>query len=134
MSKHTPGPWEAREHSDGSHWFVDWDGGWTAGDELSEANARLIAAAPDLLNALEESLVVISFSDFHEDQVPAANEVMRRIRAAIAKARGKSIARIALRWSIQQGNIIPIPRSSNPQRIAENLQVFDFASKASTVV
>jgi 2,5-diketo-D-gluconate reductase B len=32
-----------------------------------------------------------------------------------------------LRWLVQQGNIAPIPRSSSPQRIAENLQVFDFA-------
>ena len=46
--------------------------------------------------------------------------------AAIAQSRGRTIAQIALRWSIQQGNIIPIPRSSNPQRMAENLQVFDF--------
>ena len=46
--------------------------------------------------------------------------------AAIAHSRGKTMAQIALRWSIQQGNIIPIPRSSNSQRMEENLQVFDF--------
>ena len=28
---------------------------------------------------------------------------------------------------MQQGNIVPIPRSSNPGRIAENLDVFNFA-------
>lgn len=44
----------------------------------------------------------------------------------IARAKGKSVAQVALRWSIQQG-IAPIPRSSNQQRIAENLAVFDFA-------
>jgi 2,5-diketo-D-gluconate reductase B len=43
----------------------------------------------------------------------------------IAKARGKSIAQIALRWLMQQ-NIAAIPRSSNPQRIADNFKVFDF--------
>ena len=43
----------------------------------------------------------------------------------IAKARGKSIAQIALRWLMQQG-VAAIPRSSNPQRIADNFKVFDF--------
>jgi 2,5-diketo-D-gluconate reductase B len=43
----------------------------------------------------------------------------------IAKARGKSIAQIALRWLFQQ-NVASIPRSSNPQRIADNFQIFDF--------
>jgi diketogulonate reductase-like aldo/keto reductase len=46
--------------------------------------------------------------------------------ADIAKTRGKSVAQIALRWSIQQ-NVIPIPRSSKPDRSAGNFQVFDFA-------
>jgi diketogulonate reductase-like aldo/keto reductase len=46
---------------------------------------------------------------------------------AIARARGGTVAQIALRWLIQQGNIAPIPRSSNPQRVAENFAVFDFA-------
>ncbi len=45
----------------------------------------------------------------------------------IAKRRGRSLAQVALRWLIQQGNVIPIPRSSNPSRMRENLAVFDFA-------
>jgi len=43
----------------------------------------------------------------------------------IAQSRGKSIAQIALRWLMQQG-LGAIPRSSNPQRIADNFKVFDF--------
>jgi diketogulonate reductase-like aldo/keto reductase len=43
----------------------------------------------------------------------------------IAKARGRSLAQIALRWLYQQG-VASIPRSSNPQRIADNLNIFDF--------
>jgi 2,5-diketo-D-gluconate reductase B len=43
----------------------------------------------------------------------------------IARHKGRSVAQVALRWSIQQG-VAPIPRSSNRQRIAENLAVFDF--------
>jgi diketogulonate reductase-like aldo/keto reductase len=44
----------------------------------------------------------------------------------IGAQKGRSVAQIALRWLIQQGNIIPIPRSTNPQRLAENLDVFGF--------
>ena len=47
------------------------------------------------------------------------------VLAGIAKARGKSIAQVALRWLLQQG-VAAIPRSSNPQRIADNFKVFDF--------
>jgi 2,5-diketo-D-gluconate reductase B len=48
------------------------------------------------------------------------------VLADIARARGKSIAQIALRWLYQQ-NVAAIPRSSNPQRIADNLRIFDFS-------
>jgi hypothetical protein len=60
MSKHTPGPWHvnagdykyhiyySREQSD--HYFVEVDGN---DDDEAKANARLIAAAPELLAALK---------------------------------------------------------------------------------
>jgi diketogulonate reductase-like aldo/keto reductase len=44
----------------------------------------------------------------------------------IARRKGKTVAQIALRWAVQHG-VVPIPRSSNRQRIAENLAVFDFS-------
>jgi diketogulonate reductase-like aldo/keto reductase len=43
----------------------------------------------------------------------------------IAKTHGRSIAQVALRWLVQQG-VAAIPYSSNPQRIADNFNVFDF--------
>lgn len=48
------------------------------------------------------------------------------VLAEIARARGKTLAQVALRWLVQQGNIAPIPRSSNPQHMAESLDVFNF--------
>jgi len=44
----------------------------------------------------------------------------------IARSKGRTLAQIALRWLVQQGNVIPIPRSSKPERMRENLAVFDF--------
>ncbi|PWU47364.1 oxidoreductase [Micromonospora globispora] len=43
----------------------------------------------------------------------------------IAKAHGKTPAQVMLRWHLQQGRSA-IPKSTNPQRIAENFDVFDF--------
>jgi 2,5-diketo-D-gluconate reductase B len=48
------------------------------------------------------------------------------VLSAIAHERKKTLAQIALRWLIQQEIIAAIPRSSRPERIAENLDVFDF--------
>ena len=42
-------------------------------------------------------------------------------------SKGKTLAQVALRWLVQQGNIAPIPRSANPRHMAESLHVFDFS-------
>jgi 2,5-diketo-D-gluconate reductase B len=47
--------------------------------------------------------------------------------AEIARAKGRTIAQVALRWLVQQGNIVPIPRSSNPLHMAESLDIFGFS-------
>jgi 2,5-diketo-D-gluconate reductase B len=44
----------------------------------------------------------------------------------IARKKEKTIAQIALRWLMQQGNVAAIPRSANPRHMAESLEVFDF--------
>lgn len=49
------------------------------------------------------------------------------VLADIARKKGKTIAQIALRWLVQQGNIAPIPRSSNAAHMAESLKIFDFS-------
>ncbi len=45
---------------------------------------------------------------------------------SIAKKYGKSPAQVILRWDIQRG-IVTIPKSTNPGRIKENLNIFDFS-------
>lgn len=52
---------------------------------------------------------------------PLHNETIR----AIAEAHGKTPAQVILRWHLQEGRSA-VPKSVNPERIAENLDVFDF--------
>ncbi len=44
----------------------------------------------------------------------------------IAEKYGKSVAQVALRWELQSG-IVPLPKSDNPQRISQNIDIFDFS-------
>lgn len=43
----------------------------------------------------------------------------------IAAAKKRSPAQIVLRWHVQIGNVV-VPKSSDPQRMADNLSVYDF--------
>jgi 2,5-diketo-D-gluconate reductase A len=45
--------------------------------------------------------------------------------AKIAEAHGRSVTQVVLRWHLQLG-LVAIPKSANPGRIAENIDVFDF--------
>ena len=95
MDKHTPGPWKA--HFEEAYFVTGPDlgrvammmnlkgahgmGGRRSGDE-SAANARLIAAAPDLLQSLKEVVDWLELGD-HESVMHT------KARLAIAKATGE---------------------------------------------
>ena len=48
------------------------------------------------------------------------------VLAEIAARHGKSPAQVVIRWHLQLGNLV-IPKSSNPERLEENFDVFGFA-------
>jgi hypothetical protein len=95
MNKHTPGPWTADKLQDRDTFNIFANGfvsamcqvscmenstRFTSGNEVA-ANARLIAAAPELLEAL--LLCVDALEDGHWQETKQA------ARAAIAKATGE---------------------------------------------
>ncbi|MEN9715879.1 MAG: hypothetical protein RJA35_1346 [Actinomycetota bacterium] len=47
------------------------------------------------------------------------------ILVALSKKHGKSAAQVILRWHIQLGNLV-IPKTTNPDRLLENISIFDF--------
>jgi hypothetical protein len=91
---HTPGPWDVDNYPDHVSYFSDAsnrkpdydfrvDFSEDMPEEEAEANARLIAAAPDLLEALEELLFMT-----HPDTFGGSMEEARATAsAAIAKAK-----------------------------------------------
>ena len=91
MTKHTQGPWwfdqdtgeitcEARE---GKVEIATVEIGWAPAFEAEQqANARLIAAAPELLEALKEAMG--GYTEFSVGD----RELLRKCRATIAKAEG----------------------------------------------
>ena len=88
MKKHTPAPWEATFFAK-THAVHAKSGDCVAvcdsATAENEANARLIAAAPELLEALIELIPLI------EVTFPKQQEVwLTQARAAIAKAKGES--------------------------------------------
>jgi hypothetical protein len=94
MSEHTPGPWKAvRERlSPGREWRIEAadaeNYNWhicQCFDLDGEANARLIAAAPELLAAVEAAVVAFE-GRVHSRECLA---VVAQARAASAKARGE---------------------------------------------
>ncbi|MFI1031461.1 aldo/keto reductase [Streptomyces sp. NPDC020951] len=45
--------------------------------------------------------------------------------SGIGEKHGRSVAQVVLRWLVQRG-VVAIPKSVRPERMAENLDVFDF--------
>lgn len=87
-TQHTNGPWSYKEQW-GYYKIHSEDEGVSVVhgiDSKSEANANLIATAPELLSALKEMMAV--FQD-HEQYDEESAEVVSIARAAIAKAEGK---------------------------------------------
>lgn len=94
---HTPGPWQYSFEGGTVAFIVEADGTTVAKISTTEnstahsalpANARLIAAAPDMLEALEA--IVKSLADHDDEGMIEHAQQMIDARAAIAKAKGKT--------------------------------------------
>ena len=108
MNKHTPGPWKVEQYQGNCFYVVaergkKWDnpeicdlytdvtpedsvtlGPWLEPKDNAEANAHLIAAAPDLLEALIGMIEVFG----NAEHVLTLNEVIAA-KQAIVKAKGQ---------------------------------------------
>ena len=70
----------------------------------------------------EEGVVVQAWAPFAEGR----NDIFHNpILTAIGKKYGKSVAQVIIRWLLEQ-NVVVLSKSTKPERMAENLNVFDF--------
>ena len=69
----------------------------------------------------ENGILVEAWSPLMRGETALNDPVIKEI----ADAHGKTSAQVILNWHVSQGRRI-IPRSSNKDRIAENLRIFDF--------
>jgi 2,5-diketo-D-gluconate reductase A len=134
----------------------DYYGEWRAMQDLNrEGRARAIGVSnfhPDRLvdlidhNGTVPAVNQIESHPFHQRAADQALMVERGVQieswgpfaegkndlftnpvlSTIAGEHGKSVAQVVLRWLIQRG-VVVIPKSVRPERMAENLDVFDFA-------
>lgn len=98
QTMHTPGPWKIP--SDGPCSVDDQDGRWIAvtgcpgrDAEANKANARLIAAAPEMLKVLLRLVAPFDGAkgagmDMPKATIADGSDMLANIRAAIAKATG----------------------------------------------
>lgn len=99
---HTAGPWVASDHHSGIGWRIETDApgyhndGWIIASEMlgpdAADNARVMAAAPELLEALEAVCsAAAKRAAWGRDNVPAMRDeqsALSSARAVIAKATG----------------------------------------------
>ncbi|MHB1907837.1 MAG: aldo/keto reductase [Nitrososphaerales archaeon] len=129
------------------------DESWRALVELKkQGKCRTIGVSNYMINHLEELLQssdivptvnqvefnpflyqkdLLAYCEKKKIQLEAYSPLARAARIRdprlkeVAEKHSKTPAQIMIRWCLQH-NVIPIPKSSNPKRIEENMQVFDF--------
>lgn len=97
MTGHTPGPWEVGEITDGEGRPISYEAIIYGGDDdeaeiyvrgiRARDDARLIAAAPEMLEALKEARRQL---ELYEESATGETYNSPQINAAIAKAEGRS--------------------------------------------
>ncbi len=98
-AKHTPGPWIVSDSSEGL--CITMEHGVRIAElygvpsgrapETPEANARLIAAAPELLEALRLMLIPVDALGNHGGEWGYSSRHAQAARAAILKATGEAL-------------------------------------------
>ncbi|CAM4518605.1 aldo/keto reductase [Paenibacillus typhae] len=135
--------------------FGDYYGAWRAMEELyHEGKSRAIGVSnflPDRLmdlivhNEIAPAVNQIETHPFYQQAESAAfmkeqgvqhqswapfaeglnNLFSNEVLASLAEKHNKSVAQVVLRWLVQRG-IVVIPKSVKKERIAENINIFDF--------
>lgn len=88
---------------------------------VNQVELHVFLQQPELIKYCKENDIAV------EAYSPLARSSVQdnKVIAAIAKKHSKSYAQVMLRYLIQLGLIV-IPKSTHPERIKENINIFDF--------
>lgn len=89
---------------------------------INQVELHVFLQQPELIKYCQEhDIAVEAYSPLAHAKAGAEEPILQEI----AKKHGKTYAQIMLRWCIQQDLII-LPKSVTPERIQENIDIFDF--------
>lgn len=88
---------------------------------VNQVELHVYLQQPELLEfCRQHDIVVEAYSPLAH-----AHGMDNEVLESIANKYGKSSAQVMIRWCIEQGTV-PLPKSTNPDRIKQNIDVFDF--------
>jgi diketogulonate reductase-like aldo/keto reductase len=76
----------------------------------------------------EHEIMLTAYSPLDRGHLHSGN-----VLESVAESHGVTIAQVALRWLIQQESVVAIPKSGDPGRQRENLDVFGFELSADDI-
>ena len=88
---------------------------------VNQVELHIFLQQPELLNYCKENKIVVEAYS----PLAHAHEMNDETINAIAKKHGKTYAQIMLRWLLQK-DLVVLPKSVTPSRLAENIDIFDF--------
>lgn len=89
---------------------------------VNQVELHVFLQQPELVKYCNEHGIVIEAYS----PLAHAREMDEPVIAELARKYGKTYAQIMLRWCIQKGWVV-LPKSVSPERIRENIDIFDFA-------
>lgn len=92
---------------------------------VNQVELHALLQQPELVQYCQDNSIVV------EAYSPLAHGygLNNPVIAEVAKKHHKTPAQILIRWCIEQGTV-PLPKSTNPDRIRQNFEVFDFTLDA----
>jgi len=103
-------------------------------EEIREAGLEIPSVNQVELHPFCQQKPIVDYCNAHGIVVEAYCPLVRGafdnpVLQSVSKKIGKSPAQVLVRWSLQKG-FVPLPKSSQPARIANNAEVYDFELSA----
>ncbi|KAL5532477.1 hypothetical protein ACEPAF_6047 [Sanghuangporus sanghuang] len=99
-------------------------------EEIREAELETPAVNQIELHPFCQQRPIVAYCKDHGIIIQAYSPLIRGdfshpVIQDVSKSSGKSPAQVLVRWSLQKG-YVPLPKSSQPNRVIDNARVFDF--------